>query len=254
MKKARLVARARVVNNDPQPARLFIPHSFANRVEFIDDDPPMVYMTRDAFSRMWHFVDIADEEVGWLGTVRLTPYGNFLIEEVFLLEQEVSAAQTEISEDGIAKLVQELIETRQDGVDVANAIRFWGHSHVRMGTSPSGQDEAQMRHFQQNDCPWFVRGILNKLGRMQFDIFLWDSGVKITDAPWAIYDEFVDQSRRVEIEADFKAKVTARSYDTYHYPDAPGKHHPWAQGAPYYPGNGDVVVHSATDGVFDDVS
>ena len=226
-----------------------MPHSFANQVEFIDDGPPMVYMTRDAFSRMWHFVDIAGEEVGWLGTVQQTRYGNFLIEEVFLLEQEVSAAQTEISEDGIAKLAQELIETRQDGVEVVNKIRFWGHSHVRMGTSPSGQDEAQMRHFQQNDCPWFVRGILNKLGRMQFDIFLWDAGVKITDAPWAIYDEFVDQTRRPAIEADFKAKVVARPYTVYHPPGPTGEYRPWAQGYPSHPGNGAgvTVVRGATD-------
>lgn len=217
-----------------------MPHTFANQIQFIGD-VPMIYMTRDAFSRMWHFVDIADEEVGWLGTVEETTYGNFLIEEVFLLEQEVSAAQTEISENGIARLVQKLIDTRDDGVEVANKLRFWGHSHVRMGTSPSGQDDAQMRHFQQNECPWFVRGILNKLGRMQFDIFLWDAGVKITDAPWAIYDEFVDQSRRSEIEADFEDKVTKRTYPAYHYVGQAAPHQPWS--SPHPAGNGVVVVN-----------
>lgn len=255
MKKPRRVPRVRVVNSDPQPARLFMPHTFANQVEFIGGGSPMVYMTRDAFSRMWHIVDIADDEVGWLGTVRQTQYGNFLIEEVFLLEQEVSAAQTEISGDGIAKFVQELIETREDGVEVANTIRFWGHSHVRMSTSPSGQDDAQMRHFEQNDCPWFVRGILNKQGRMQFDIFLWDAGVKITDAPWAIFDEFVDQSRRAEIEADFKAKVTARTYTAHHYPGVPGEYSPlWAQGNPHLFGNmaGMMAASGAIDGAGDD--
>lgn len=205
-----------------QPAPLFMPHLFTNTIQFIDAHPPMVYMTRDAFSRMWHFVDIADEEVGWLGTVKKTPYGNFLIEEVFLLDQEVSASQTEISEEGIAQLAEELITTRADGVDVANRIRFWGHSHVRMDTFPSGQDEAQMRHFEQNECPWFIRGILNKLGRMQFDIFLWEVGVKITDASWAIYDEHFDQRSRAQIEAEFKAKVTRRPYTPQKYVYAQG--------------------------------
>jgi len=199
-----------MVNTTPQPTRPFVPHDFANRVEFIGTFP-MVYMARKAFSTMWHIVDLADEEVGWLGTVRQTPSGNFVIEEVFLLHQEVSASQTEISEDGIAELAQELIETRPDGMEVVNAIRFWGHSHCYMGTSPSGQDEDQMRQFQQNECPWFVRGILNKLGRMQFDLFLWDIGVKITDVPWAIY-EFVDPELRTEIEADFQAKVVKQTF------------------------------------------
>lgn len=238
--------KARIVYNDPQPARMFSPHIFANQVELLQA-PPMVYMTRDAFSRMWHFVDIANEEVGWLGSVQLTRLGNFLIDEVFLLEQEVSAAQTEISENGIAQLVQELIETRDDGIDVANRIHFWGHSHVRMDTNPSQQDEDQMRHFQQNECPWFIRGILNKLGRMQFDIFLWDAGVKIIDAPWAIWDEFVDQTRRGAIEAEFKAKVAKRAYARYSssskYSDV------WEYYAENYPrSSGNVIVaKSQTD-------
>lgn len=243
MKKIRRLARPRKAYVDPRPAQMFVPHSFTNQVEFIDGRSPMVYMTRDAYSRMWHYVDIASKEVGWLGTVRLTRYGNFLIDEVFLLEQEVSAAQTEISEAGIARLAQELIDTRENGVEMVNRIRFWGHSHVRMGTFPSGQDEAQMQHFHQNDCPWFVRGILNKLGRMQFDIFLWNAGVKVTDVPWAIYDEFVDQSRRADIEADFNAKVTERPYMVYRGQTAAK---PWAV-QPQYLDTGGVPAITGAD-------
>jgi hypothetical protein len=202
---------------NPGPARLFVPHNFENKVTFIDRQPPMVYLTRDVFSRMWHFVDIANMEVGWLGSVQKTQYGNYLIDEVFLLEQEVSSAQTEMSAGGIAELAQELISTRADGMEVANRIRFWGHSHVRMATTASGQDDAQMREFRQDECPWFVRGILNKLGRMQFDIYLWDIGVQIADAPWAIYDERVDPSRRAEIEAEYAAKVTVRRFQQQNF-------------------------------------
>lgn len=247
------INRTRVATHNPNPARLFMPHNFANKVELIDY-PPMVYMTREVFSRMWHFVDIADKEVSWLGTVRQTQYGNFLIEEVFLLEQEVSATQTEISEDGIARLAQELIDTRQDGVDVVNRIRFWGHSHVQMDTSPSGQDENQMQHFQQ-DCAWFVRGILNKLGCMRFDIFLWDIGVRITDVSWAIYDEFVDRSRRAEIEADFKTKVTTGLEVEHEYLEPVDGQRRWEQGHPAKPiGGAMVFTPSGADLGDDDVS
>lgn len=167
----------------------------------------MVYVMREAYSRMWHYVDIADKEVGWLGTVEKTPSGDFLITEVFLIKQEVSPVNTDLSEEGIAELAQELFDTRTDGFELVNAIRFWGHSHVRMDTSPSGQDNLQMKQFRENGCDWFVRGILNKLGRMEFTVFLFDAGVHITDVPWAIYEPINDHLR-AGIEAEFAAKVT----------------------------------------------
>lgn len=222
------------------PAQSFIPHAFGNKVEFMGGGRPVVLITREAYSRMYHFVDIADSEVGWLGSVERTPQGDFLIKEVFLLEQEVSAATTSISEDGIAGLVQGLIDNRHDGVDVANQLFFWGHSHVRMGTFASGQDESQMRHFQENGCPWFVRGIFNKLGRMEFTIFLWEAGVKIVDAPWAIC-EFVDHGMRAEIEAEFEAKVSEMPIaPVVDFPQYSGFRQP-----PYIASKADGVVREA---------
>jgi len=196
----------------PLPAQPFAQHQFKEEVEFLSGNGiPKVLMTREAYSRMWHFVDLATQEVGWLGAVRVTPHGDYLIEEVFLLEQEVSAAQTELSSEGQAKLVQHLIDTRPDGVEVANRILFWGHSHVRMSTTASFQDDKQMETLKENGCPWFVRGIFNKLGRMEFTLFLWEAGVKIVDAPWAIC-EHVDESIRAGIEAEFKDKVSSAPF------------------------------------------
>ena len=186
-------------------AQIFTQHTFQTRV-VLESDVPMVYVTRKVFSELYHIIDLSDDEVGFLGTVTKTTYGNFLIDEVFILKQEVTAGSTELSEEGIAELTQELLQ-REDGVDTVNSIRFWGHSHVRMGTSASHQDERQMELFQKNGCPWFIRGILNKLGRMEFTIFFFDSGVKIVDAPWAIY-EFVNNEDRGRIEEELEQKVT----------------------------------------------
>jgi|GEM_PF-3441151 len=210
--------RVRVAKAIPIPAHPFVQHSFEGKVEFLDGSGvPMVLMTREAYSQMWHFVDLAAEEVSWLGTARITPYGNYLIEEVFLLEQQVSATETELSSEGQAKLAQHLMDTRPDGVEAVNKLRFWGHSHVRMRTSPSHQDEQQMQKLQENGCPWFIRGILNKLGRMEFTIYLWAAGVKITDVPWAIYER-VDASMRAGIEAEFQEKVSRATYTPHAIP------------------------------------
>ncbi|MDP1690150.1 MAG: hypothetical protein Q8L52_03045 [bacterium] len=212
--KLKRVGRGRAVRrikSPPVPAQPFVQHSFEKKIEFVGGGIPMVLITREAYSRMWHYVDIAPKEVGWLGTVRVTPYGNYLIEEVFLPEQEVSFTETELSGEGQAQLAQDLIDTRPDGVEVANRLRFWGHSHVKMGTSPSPEDNKQMTKFRENGCPWFIRGILNKLGRMEFTIFLWGAGVKIVDAPWAICEN-IDQSMRAGIETEFKKKVSEKTY------------------------------------------
>ena len=219
MKKVRRT-RVRVVTRAAPaaraPAHPFAQHSFEKKIEFIGGDLPTVYMTREVYSRIWHYVDIADEEVGWYGTVKVTQYGNYLIDNVFMGEQEVSATQTEISTEGLAKIGQEILDTRSDGIELVNRLFFWGHSHVRMGVFASGQDDKQMDEFRENECPWFVRGIFNKLGRIRFDIFLYQAGVKLTDVPWAIY-EHVDESIRADIEKEMKAKVKRKVYKPYKY-------------------------------------
>jgi hypothetical protein len=120
----------------------------------------------------------------------------------------VAATTCEILADGLAEFATELL-SRPDGMEIVNRLCFWGHSHVNMGTSPSGQDESQMETFKESGHPFFIRGILNKAGRMEFTIFLYESGVKIVDPEWAIYEP-VDASIRAGIEAEFKAKVSER--------------------------------------------
>lgn len=74
------------------------------------------------------YVEIADKEVGWMGTVSRLENNCFLIEETFLLEQEgVSAVETEPSVEGCSKLADELLLRGEEGFDLINKMRFWGH-------------------------------------------------------------------------------------------------------------------------------
>jgi hypothetical protein len=151
------------------------PHSFSPRADLLGKSP-RVLISPAAYQRMLLYVEIANKEVGWLGTV------------TFLLEQEVTATETELSVDGQNKLVCELLEKGDDaGVERVNRLRFWGHSHVRMGTSPSGTDESTMNRFGNEGLPWYIRGIFNKLGRGSFAIYYYDRGYRILDAPWAVW-------------------------------------------------------------------
>ncbi|MCC6978366.1 MAG: hypothetical protein IT343_08595 [Candidatus Melainabacteria bacterium] len=172
-----------------EPEGPFKPHYPSTRSEMLYDPPtPTVYLTPDAYKRMCLYVELAPKEVGWLGTISKRPDGNFLIEEVFLVEQEVTPVETELSVQGSEKLVLELLEGGDPGLEKANKLHFWGHSHVRMGTSPSGTDESTMMRFSREGHEYYVRGIFNKLGRACFDVYYYKEGYRLLDVPWAVLD------------------------------------------------------------------
>ncbi|HBK34999.1 TPA: hypothetical protein DDZ01_03325 [Candidatus Uhrbacteria bacterium] len=184
----------------------FLPHDFEQKAEMLRRPPlPLIRISPEALRDMYIFVDQGKEEIGWLGTV--TREGNvFLIEEVFLPEQKVHMARALITVDGLSKLTMDLLENRpEDGVEVINNLRFWGHSHVNGMTTPSGQDDRQMDQFKGNGCEWFIRGIFNKHGRMQFSIFFYDEGYVVHDVRWEIAQP-VDTKR----EADLKKAISER--------------------------------------------
>jgi len=191
-------------------AKKFIPHEFTPKVELLTG-LPRVLVSREAYEDMFVIVEEADKEIGFLGTVRKVGK-DFLIEEVFLFEQEVHATTCEITPDGLAKVAQELISSRPDGMDICNRLCFWGHSHVNMGTSPSGQDEAQLEELASNAEEFFIRAILNKSGRMEFTIALVSLGIIIKDAEWELYEP-ADENRRERWRREIAAKVREVKYD-----------------------------------------
>ena len=191
-------------------AESFSQHVFRKNTE-LTTSLPKIFLTRDAYNRMYHLVDLSSKEISWLGTVEEINNKDFLIKEIFLFKQEVTHTTTEIGTEGLTEVATEIMNSRPDGVDIVNSLRFWGHSHVNMGTSPSHQDESQMSLFEENGCEYFIRGILNKNGRMEFTIYLYDRGIRIVDLEWAIHEE-VDDSLRSEIEDEIKDKVSEIKY------------------------------------------
>ena len=119
-----------------------------------------------------------------------------------------------------------------NGITEVNKLRFWGHSHHTMGTSPSGQDNEQAEEFMKNGCDFFVRGIVNKHGKMEFTLYM-ASGIKMSDVPWAIYSP-ISERNRDKWKDDIKNLVTEKKYDTYNYR---GEEYPYYNGN-YNGGNG----------------
>ncbi|MBK9770915.1 MAG: hypothetical protein IPP57_08845 [Candidatus Obscuribacter sp.] len=176
----------------PEIDEPFKVHTFHPRAELLGRTP-RVLISPDAFKRMCLYVEIGALEVGWLGTVTRTKNGDFLIGTTYLLQQDVSPTETILSVDGINALAMALCEQGEEGMKALSSLRFWGHSHVRMGTSPSGTDEQTMERFGTEGHEWYVRGIFNKRGRAEFTIYLFDKGLRINDAPWEVFDPVTNQ-------------------------------------------------------------
>lgn len=200
------------------PAIPFLPHKFSPVVQLVY--APKVLFTRKAYYDMFQLVDIASEEVGWIGTVRVTGDGDYVIEEIFLPEQEAHSTTCEFSAEALAKWASETLRDRTDGVAVVDAFRFWGHSHHTMGTGPSQQDENQLFTMAQDCGDFFIRAILNKLGKIEVTLYLFEEGILIRDVAWDIYEEH-SSKRRARWMAEIAAKVTKKTYE-YH---GKGKHY-----------------------------
>lgn len=194
------------------PARPFQGHDFRSSVRVLDGSPVRILLTEEVHQKMFYIVDESPEEVSWLGSV-VRNNMEFLIDEIFLFVQKVHGAQTRLDEEDVGRFFTELLE-RPDGVEKANRIRAWMHSHVTASTSPSGTygpgcygDLAQMHSFGQG-AEYFIMGIGNKYGELRFDIFFYTLGIKIEDVAWEVVVA-EDAEMRKCVKAELQEKVTS---------------------------------------------
>lgn len=144
-----------------------------------------------------------DNEISWLGSVDLVD-GNYIINNVYLLEQTVSMASISVSEVAYAKLIGEIIRTK--GIKEANKLKFWGHLHPGDSTSPSQEDNKQMKVFQRNCKDFFIRGIFSRSGKAEFSVFDYNKTLCFEDVSWFSSID-IDTKRKEEIKKLIKEKV-----------------------------------------------
>jgi hypothetical protein len=161
-------------------------------VDVMEELMPVVYISTGALNKMQTYVDECLDEIGWLGTVVEHQPRVYLIEDVYLFDQEVHGATTEITPEGLSSFAEEILQ-QSEGIEIWNNLKMWGHSHVNMGVSPSSQDNKQMETFQETGHDWFIRLIANKKGELKLDFYDYKNGVIFTDVRWNEYmdaDEF----------------------------------------------------------------
>jgi hypothetical protein len=127
-----------------------------------EDSGAVVLLTPEAYRKILALVMEFSDEVGWHGVVSRSGDNTFIIEDIFIYPQEVSGSTVNTDQ----KLYTEWLYNLDD--DVFNKIRMQGHSHVNMGTSPSGVDD---KHRQQ---------ILDQLESSMFYIFMvWNKSLSV---------------------------------------------------------------------------
>ena len=153
-------------------------------VKLMDRFAPKISINLNAMNKMKEYVRQSDLEIGWLGTSRRV--GNvFYIDDVFLFKQEVHATTTEITTEGLNEFAMDLLY-EENGVEIWNNMKVWGHSHVNMPTTPSGQDDKQIEVFAENAEDFFIRIIANKSGEFRIDLYDFTTGVIYEKLPYEI--------------------------------------------------------------------
>lgn len=181
--------------------------------------PPTVYYTPEAYAVIQLAVAHCSKEVGWWGMVEKMEDG-YLISDIYIPEQTVTGAETDIDSDAMAALALQLMESNRD----PSKLCYWGHSHVNMGVSPSGQDEAQVEEYLDN-MPLIIRGIYNKKGEAKVDVYDRERGVVFQCVPTQLY--VMDPTTEATWLDLLKTNVKERTYPTASYPPV-GKQVPQA--------------------------
>lgn len=115
-----------------------------------------------AFAKMMSLVYTFDSEVAWHGTATRTEDG-YYIHDIMVYPQTVTGSTVNTDQEEYQTWLMELDD------DVFNRTRMQGHSHVNMGTSPSGVDTTHQE------------AIIDQLGAEDFYIFMiWNKKMERT--------------------------------------------------------------------------
>lgn len=171
---------------------------------------PKIYVTPLANYKMRYYIDNSDKEIGWLGYVENLGNNTYVITDVFLVKQQVHSATTEMSPEGLAEIATTLISQGEEGIKKYNSIKMWGHSHVNMAPTPSGQDDTQMKDFASND--YYIRLIGNKSG--VWNVSLWDFAHNLMYEGLELSYWFDVDVNDDDLAKEIKDNVTEKVYTT----------------------------------------
>lgn len=199
---------------------------------------PTIYITPNAYLKMRKLVDATSSEIGWYGTVSEYPGLErvYLIDDIIVYPQTVTGATCEQDESKMFEFEMSLT------TEQVNKKRFQGHSHVNMGVTPSGVDEAFYQDLLTQVTDYFIIAITNKRNEYTVRFYDIENNILYSNIPILLlledgsdlnlwYTEVIRnlQDRKVElpkpVESKFKFasdyyrhEESANPYDLYYDP------------------------------------
>ena len=127
-----------IINKIPDwPVGLSV--SGRERLTFSIAEDLAVVLTRGAFEQLFGWAYSTSKEISCLGSVHRD--GNrFFIDKFYLLRQAGSSACTELDQDAIAELIEQLLAEGKS--DEVQRIKCWAHSHPNMEAFWSKVDDS----------------------------------------------------------------------------------------------------------------
>lgn len=188
--------------------------------------PNHLQISRRAESIMDYLVAEFSTEVSWYGFIKRVETDNgFYLElyDIVVPSQEVAAASTDILEDDYGKFVSDMISAGR--TDELINRRFWGHSHVKMGVTPSSTDETEFLSSYntvlsdhspkfEGDAPFYIMWIQNKSGAVTCDL-IYDS-VRFHGFSILYESQIIDLPDDIDI-AHLKKDVVRQKYQTHNW-------------------------------------
>lgn len=107
--------------------------------------------------QIFDYVDLVDVEIGMWGYVTMTDDADFLVDEVFLVEQEVTGTSVDFADAGFAYAIEKAAAD-----DRLQDLLFCCHSHVNMGAYWSSTDEKMIEDMNNGMTPYLVSLVVNK--------------------------------------------------------------------------------------------
>lgn len=165
-----------------------------------------VNLSNKADSKIKYWVNKASKEISGFG---ITEYDaathEFTVTDVYLIEQTVGAAHTDISPEGMAKL---LYKTRNE----VGTLNFWWHSHVNMDVFWSGQDMDTILKLGGNG--FIVASVFNKREEVRTAIAYVASSALNKNVPETVfYDDVSTFVTPPPLDADLVADLDKQFTD-----------------------------------------
>ena len=139
-----------------------------NNKDLEDKDKVIVNVKPEAWLKMWALVSSESGEIGWHGTVKRHSNKLFEITDIVLYPQFVTGVTVQTDDIGYGNWLHKELDD-----ETFNHLRFHGHSHVNMSTSPSGVDTTWYNDILQgltND-DYYIFAILNKRDDIFIEIY-----------------------------------------------------------------------------------